>query len=202
VHFFEDAGLVVLLDELLEVLLDDELDFVEEVLVPDEELVSGSVKASTGTDSDEFVVSTCPLEVAGVAVKAKAPAVPPPTRAPVNPTAVIACLSFRRMRNITSFKTSQQLRDLRGRKGRLRLPSLLSLLCPICSGQAPMFGTSPDVRDKPRCSGHKQYERRGFVPPWCQITGSCGRTRTTCGLPRNPVCRQQRSIGGQCKKPP
>ena len=40
VHFFEDAGLVLLLEELL---ADDELDFVEEVLVPDEELVTGSV---------------------------------------------------------------------------------------------------------------------------------------------------------------
>lgn len=40
-HFFEDAGLVALLEELLD---DDELDFVEEVLVPDEELVFGSVE--------------------------------------------------------------------------------------------------------------------------------------------------------------
>jgi hypothetical protein len=65
VHFFEDAGLVAPLEELL--------------------------------DSDEFVVTTCPLEVTGVGEKAKAAAVPPPTSDPVNPTAVIACLSFRRM---------------------------------------------------------------------------------------------------------
>jgi hypothetical protein len=149
VHFFEDAGLVVLLDELLEVLLDDELDFVEKVLIPDEELVFGSVKASTGTDSDEFVVSTCPLEVAGVAAKAKAPAVPPPTSAPVNPTAVIACLSFRRMRNITSFKASRQLRDLRVEKVPCDCP--LCFLFFVCSAR--LFGTGPDVRDRPRCSG-------------------------------------------------
>jgi hypothetical protein len=149
VHFFEDAGLVVLLDVLPEVLLDDELEFVEEVLVPDEELVFGSVKASTGNDSDEFVVSICPLEVAGAAAKAKAPAVPPPTSAPVNPTAVIACLRFRRMRNITSLKTSQQLRDLRVEKVLCHCP--LCFICFVCSAR--LFGTGPDVRDITRCSG-------------------------------------------------
>jgi hypothetical protein len=65
-QFFDDAGLVL----LLEVLLDD--------------------------DELEFVVTMCPVEVAG-AERAKAAAVPPPTSAPDTPTAVNACLSFRRM---------------------------------------------------------------------------------------------------------